>query len=187
MRTHQAKLVANETKKLTVNGSFFILLAAQDVLDLDFEYVGQTGGIEVSKGIEAGYSELFPAQLTAVNVTSAVDQVIKYGYAQGQVNFDRVVSEFNIHQSSVINNFNPVTVGASQVVAVNAGLTRRKLIFTADVANTGVIYLGGDGVTTSNSAIYLEAGDSFEDVQAAAAKYYAIASAAGQVLRISGA
>ena len=186
MRTQQKEFTAGQTETLTVNGDFFVLLSSQAPVDLEFEYVGQSGATDICLGIEAGYSEQFPAQLTAVKVTSATAQVIKYGYGLGVVKFDRVVTETTVQQGTVIEDIAPETVGASRVLVLGTAI-RKRAIFTADSANTGVIYVGGSGVTTANGAIVLAAGDSWIEDTAANADFYAVASAAAQVLRISGA
>lgn len=186
MRTQQKQFAAGQTETLTVNGDFFVLLSSQAPVDLEFEYVGQSGATDICLGIEAGYSEQFPAQLTAVKVTSATAQVIKYGYGLGVVKFDRVVTETTVQQGTVIADISPATVGNYRSLVLAAAI-RKRVIFTADSTNTGVIYLGGSGVTTANGAIVLAAGDTWIEDTAANAEFYAFASANGQTLRMSGA
>lgn len=186
MRTHEKSFTAGQSETLTINGNFFVLLSSDAPVDLEFEYVGQSGATDICLGIEEGYSEQFPAQLTAVKVTSATAQVIKYGYGTGIVKFDRVVSQTTVHQSTAIQDHNPVVVGTSAGLVL-AGGSRSRIIFTADSANVGLITLGGEDVTTANGAIILAAGDSWVETIAADAAFYAVASIAAQGLRISGA
>lgn len=63
---------------------------------------------------------------------------------------------------------------------------RKLAVFKADAANTGVIAIGTAGVTTANTPIVLGPGDEYrEDVpEVAGDDWYAIASLAGQTLRI---
>lgn len=184
MRTHEVTLAANETIKATLNGNFFVLLSAQAPVDMQFLTV-DGGQNDISKGIEAGYSEQFTEQLTAVYFTSATAQVIKYGYAKGAVSFDRVVNVTSLQQSTVITNTAPATVSTSAASVLAASATRKRIVFTADSANAGTIYLGGSGISTTNGAIMLTSGDSWIEDTAAAAQWYAVASIAGQTLRIS--
>lgn len=183
MRTYTQTLAAGQTTTLTVNGNFFALIAAANPVDLEFQYVGQSGSTEISQGMQAGYSELFPGLLTSVIVTSATAQTIQYGCGLGQAKFDRSV--IVTQQASSITNVAPVTVGVAASLALAAGTTRKRVVLMADPANTDDITLGGPGVTLANGTIVLTAGQSFLDDSAACAAFYAISTAAGQVLRIS--
>lgn len=186
MRTYDVTLTAGQPATLTVNGNFFALINAVGAVDLEFQYVGTagTGGFtEISKGMVSGYSEVFPGQLTQVVMTSAVTQSIRYGCGNGSARFD--ASTIITKQATSQTDTAPATVGAAAGVVLAGSATRQRIIFTADAANGGEIYLGGSGVTTVNSAIKLGAGESWIEERVAGAAWYAIASAAGQTLRIN--
>ena len=183
MRTIQQTLAANVETTLTVNGNTFALIDAAGPVDMEFIYIGQSGTTEISKGIEPFYSETFPGMLTAVKVTSATAQTIKYGSGMGAVTFNR--ARFVSQQATTQTDNAPATVGVAAAVVLAGSATRQRIIFTADAANVGDIYLGGSGVTTVNSAIKLAAGESWIEERAAGAAWYGIASAAGQSLRIN--
>lgn len=186
MRTYDATLSAGQAKTLTVNGNFFALINAVGAVDLEFQYVGTagTGGFtEVSAGMVAGYSEIFPGQMTQVTVTSSIAQTIRYGCGNGNARFD--ASTIITKQATSQTETAPATVGVAAASVLAGSATRQRIIFTADAANGGDIYLGGSTVTTVNSAIKLGAGESWIEERAAGAAWYAIASAAGQTLRIN--
>lgn len=186
MRTYDVTLTAGQPATLTVNGNFFALIDAAGAVDLDFQYVGTagTGGFtENSKGMVSGYSEIFPGQLTQVVMTSAVTQSVRYGCGNGTARFDK--STIITKQATSQTDTAPATVGVAAGVVLAGSATRQRIIFTADAANAGDIYLGGSGVTVANSAIKLAAGESWIEERVSGAAWYAIASAAAQVLRIN--
>lgn len=182
MRTYQQTLTAGQTYELTVNGNYFALLEAAGAVDVEFRYIGQSGSTEISQGLQQGYSETFPGMLTSVSVVSSITQTIKYGCGNGVARFDR--STIVQAQATTVTDSAPVTVGVVSALVTAAAASRRRIIFTADTANTADIYLGGVGVSAVNGAIRLEADGSWIEDLAAAAAWYAVASAAGQVLRI---
>jgi hypothetical protein len=97
MRTQEVTLTANEPRLVSLNGNFFTLLASTYAVDMQFITV-DGGQNDISKGIEAGYSEQFTERLTAVIFTSQQNQVVKYGYALGVVSFDRAVTDTRVKQ-----------------------------------------------------------------------------------------
>lgn len=184
MRTYLETFTAGQTKALTVNGDFFALIEAAGAVDLSFQYVGQSGAPEEMNGIPAGYAEKFPSDLTSVTITSSIAQTIRYGCGKGQAHFDRatIVTQQATSQAEVA----PATVGTSAALVLAGNTARQRIIFRADDSNTGDIWLGGSGsLTTSNGTIKLAAGKTWIEERVAAAAWYAIATAAGQVLRIS--
>ncbi len=184
MRTYSKTFTAGETATLTVNGNFFALVEAAAAVDMEFAYIGQSGGTEITTGLQAGYSEVFPGMLTQVIVTSAIAQTIKYGCGYGKAQFDRttIITQQATTQAEVA----PVTVGTSAALVLAGSTSRQRIIFRADDANTGDILLGGSsGLTTSNGTILLSAGATWVEERVSAAAWYAIATAAGQTLRIS--
>lgn len=186
MRTYDVTLTAGQPATLTVNGNFFALINAVGAVDLEFQYVGTagTGGFtEISKGMVSGYSEIFPGQLTQVVMTSAVTQSIRYGCGNGTARFD--ASTIITKQATAQAEIAPATVGVAAGVVLAASSTRQRIIFRADDANTGDIYLGGNGVTTANGTIVLAPGKTWIEERVAGAAWYAIATAAAQSLRIS--
>jgi hypothetical protein len=182
MRTVNISLTAGVAKKVSVTGFYLTLIQAVAAIDMEVEMVGKAGSSDVSTGLPEGYGEQFPEMFNSVTLTSAVTQDIKIGYSLGVVNFDRtsIISQ----QASTITNAAPVTVGVAAGLAVAAASTRQRIVFTADDANTGDIYIGGTGITTAAGAIKLEPGASWVEERAAAAAWYAIATAAAQSLRI---
>lgn len=186
MATKTQTLSAGQKHKLPCNGYFFQLLESTAKVNISF-FASGAAQSEVHEKVEAGFWFKSPVLLNFVEIQSEIDQEINFVYSLGQTGYDRSQTSTKLVQGSAIQNIAPVTVGAAQVLAIAANSGRNRLIFTADNSNSGVIYLGGDGVTTVNSAIILNAGDAFIDESAAFSAYYAIASAAGQVLRISGA
>ncbi len=75
-----------------------------------------------------------------------------------------------------------VAVGTSEVLAIAANANRKSVIIKALSTNTGIVYLGPTGLATSDG-MELVAGASFS-TQHDGAAYYAIASAAGQAVRV---
>lgn len=185
MATIKQTLQAGNTHKLPCNGYFFQLLASSANVDINFIVSGATPQAEKHEDISAGFWFKSPVLLTFVEVTSTVSQEISYVYSLGQTGYDRSQTLSKLLQGSVITNRNPVTVGTSQVQATTANSERTRLIFTADNANSGVIYLGGAGVTSANSTLALSAGETFIDETSSIAEYWTIASSASQVLKIS--
>lgn len=183
MRTVDIQLVAGQEKKVSVMGYYLTLLEAAAPVNLDVELVGKAGTPEVGTGVREGYGENFPEMFNSITLNSAVNQTIKVGYGMGMIKMDRstIISKQATSQADVA----PATVGAGAASVLAGSATRQRIIFTADTANGGDIYLGGSGVTTVNSAIKLAAGESWIEERAAGAAWYAIASAAGQTLRIN--
>lgn len=185
MRTYQQALTAGETVTLTVNGSFFALIEAAGAVDLEFQYVGAagTGGYtEIAKGMNAGYSEVFPGMLTSVIVSSSIDQQILYGCGSGSARFDRTA--ITSSQASITDNIDPVALGITATLVLAADATRRRLILTNPTTNTGAIALGGPSLTAANAARWLEPGDSYIETDAAPAALYGLADIAGEEINI---
>lgn len=185
MATVKQTLTAGRTHKLPCNGYFFQLLNANASVDINFVVSGATPQTEQHNNIDAGFWFKSPSLLTFVEIKSSIDQDIEYVYSLGQTGYDRSQTLSKLLQGSVILNRDPLAVGTAQVQATTANNDRTRLVFTADAANTGTIYLGGNGITAVNGAIALSAGDTFIDESAAIAEYWAIASSNGQLLRIS--
>lgn len=78
-----------------------------------------------------------------------------------------------------------VTVGTS-ASALPAITLSNGIVVTADIDNTGLIYVGAAGVTTAANGYKLSAGQSISFGVGGAAAINAIASAAGQVLFYAG-
>lgn len=182
MRTHSQTFEAGETRSVTVNGNFFVLLDASGPVDLEFEFVGASGATDICRGIEAGYSEQFVEQITAVHITSASAQTVKYGYARGVVKFDRSV--IITQQSSATDNIEPVTLNAVADVVLPGDSGRRRVIFAASRDNVGDIALGGPSLTAANAARWLSPGEAYIENDAAGAPVYALADNVGDVVCI---
>ena len=123
--------------------------------------------------------------LVYVEIESTISQEIEYLYSNGRTGVDRSETLTVLAQGSAIGDLDSETVGAVRVKVLDSNLGRKRVIFAADSANTGVIALGGAGVTLLNAALLLSAGDVWVEDSAAVAEFHAIASAAGQVLRMS--
>lgn len=185
MRTYQQTLTAGEAVTLTVNGNFFALIEAAGAVDLAFQYVGAAGSgglTEIANGMQAGYSETFPGMLTAVSVTSSIDQVVVYGCGYGTARFDRT-SIIN-SQATTTDNLAPVALGITATLILSGDATRRRLILTNPSTNTGAIALGGPSLTAANAARWLEPGDSYIETDAAPAAVYGLADVAGEEINI---
>jgi hypothetical protein len=185
MRTYQQTLTAGETVTLTVNGNFFALIEAAGAVNLAFQYIGAAGSgglTEIANGMQAGYSETFPGMLTAVSVTSSIDQIVVYGCGYGTARFDRT-SITSQQATASANSAYTLTATDTPEEVLTADATRRRLILTAHPDNTGTVLLGGPSLdgSGSNAARRLDAGDSWIDETAAAAAVWA-AGAAGDVI-----
>lgn len=185
MATVKQYLSAGKTHKLPCNGYFFQLLSASASVDINFIVSGATPQSERHDNIDAGFWFKSPVLLTLVEFKSSIDQEIEFVYSMGQTGYDRSQTLSKLLQGSAVLNRMPLNVGLLETQATIANNDRTRLIFSADSTNSGVIYLGGQGITAANSAIALSAGDTFIDDSAAIAEYWAIASSNGQVLRIS--
>lgn len=184
MATVTQQLTANTRTRLPCNGYFFQLLSASAPLQVDF-FAANKAQPDRHSNIPVGFWYKSNQQLTIVEVESATDQLISYLYADGQTGVDRSETITTLSQGSVITDNAPKVVGVASSLVLAANSSRKRVIFTADAANTGTIALGGSSVTLANSAILLDAGDSFIDDKAAIAEYHAIATLAAQGLRIS--
>lgn len=184
MATVTQQLTANTRHKLPCNGSFFQLLSANAPLKVNF-YSVNNAQPDSHENIPQGFWYKSNTRLDFVEFESATDQLVSYLYAQGQTGIDRSETVTTLAQGTVITDTAPVSVGIASALALAANAGRKRVIFTADAANAGTIALGGASVTLANSAILLEAGDSFIDDKAAIAEYHAIATLAAQGLRIS--
>lgn len=184
MATVKQTLLANVKYKLPCNGLFFQLLAASAPLSLDFR-VQSSSQPDLHESVPVGFWYKSNQLLSYVEVESNIAQEITYLYAMGQTGVDRSETITTLSQGSVITDTAPAVVGVASSLVLAATASRKRVIFTADSANAGTIALGGASVTLANSAILLDAGDSFIDEKAAIAEYHAIASIAAQGLRIS--
>ena len=183
MRTVDIDLLAGQEKKVSVMGYYLTLLEAAAPVNLDVELVGKAGTPEVGTGVREGYGENFTEMFNSITLTSAINQKIKVGYGMGTIKMDR--STIITKQATSQTDAAPATVGVAAASVLAGSATRQRIIFTADAANGGDIYLGGSGVTVANSAIKLAAGESWIEERVAGAEWYAIASAAAQALRIN--
>lgn len=76
-----------------------------------------------------------------------------------------------------------VTVGLTEVEITFTGATK-SISIESDVANTGMIYIGKTGVTTSTGMVQLEPGSSVSlELNDTDNAIYAISDTAGQVVR----
>lgn len=176
-------LQAGVSHKLPCNGYFFQLIASNADVTISF-YEQNNANSEIHENIKTGFFFDSPVLLSYAEITSSISQEIEYIYSRGKVGIDRTITQTRFSQGSVIND-SLETVNNTRDIVLLADDNRTRVIFTADDTNTGTIYLGGSSVTTANSAIILNAGDSFVDDKAAIAEYSAIASSNGQKLRIS--
>lgn len=184
MATVTQQLTANTVTRLPCNGYFFQLLSASAPLSLDFR-IANSSQPDLHKSVPVGFWYKSNQLLNYVEVLSTIAQEITYLYALGQTGVDRSETITTLSQGSVITDNAPAVVGVASSFVLAANSSRKRVIFTADAANTGTIYLGGNGITAVNGAIALSAGDTFIDESAAIAEYWAIASSNGQLLRIS--
>lgn len=184
MATVKQVLSAGIRHVLPCNGYFFQLLAASAPISINFRVAGSSQPDQHER-IPIGFWYESRQPLTFVEVESTIDQEIEYLYAIGRTGVDHSETITTLSQATVITDSDPETVGivSDQVLAANPG--RRRAIFRADDSNTGMIYLGGAGVTPANAAIILTAGDTYIEDSAAPAEFYAVASMADQVLRLS--
>jgi hypothetical protein len=89
-----------------------------------------------------------------------------------------------IQQGTGITDFAPVGVGLAAVPVLAAGSGRHRIVFQANILNTGEIRLGGAGVTMAGSPIGLLPGEQWIEDAAADAGWFAISDTAAQVLRV---
>lgn len=183
MATFKQTLTANKIHKLSCNGYFFQLLSASANIKINF-IVANTAQPDSHESIPVGFWFKSDKQLSYIEVESTVDQEISYLVANGQTGIDRSVLITELSQSTVISNKPRATVNNVLDIVATANDSRKRLMFRADETNTGVIYLGGADVTADNAVIALSADDVWLDNYSAKAAYYAIATAAGQKLRI---
>lgn len=78
-----------------------------------------------------------------------------------------------------------VTVGTS-AAALPAVTLSNGVVLTADIDNTGIIYVGASGVTTSAGGYKLSAGQSISFAVGGTAAVFAIASGSGNTLYYAG-
>lgn len=181
MHTYDETLQANVSRTLPVNGTYFILLESAVPLTINFEATAGRG-VERAKGIEPGYWYEAPGGMSRIEVTSTVDQTIRYACSFGRGGYD--TRSVQIKQGTVITDADPVTVAATVTPIMVADGTRKGAVFLADDTNVGRIAIGGAGVTFANAAIILAPGEDYADDNAAAAAWYAIAETAGDLLRV---
>ena len=184
MSTVKQTLTANQRHKLPCNGYFFQLLAASAPLSINF-LTANSSQPDQHENIPVGFWFESKQPLVYVEIESTISQEIEYLYSNGRTGVDRSETLTVLAQGSAIGDLDSETVGAVRVKVLDINLGRKRVIFAADGANTGVIALGGAGVSLLNAALLLSAGDTWVEDSAAVAEFHAVASAAGQVLRMS--
>lgn len=184
MATYSQLLEANQEYDLPIVGTFFQLLSASGELDIEFMSENNPKP-DSHKGIPQGFWYDSKTRLTQVKVKSNVRQVVKYIYANGRTGIDRSEIVTTLSQSSVLTDIEPKTINQVSSKVTDYNSSRKRIIFTANNNNTGVICLGGQNVNLNNSAIILAAGESYIEDNAALAEFYAISNADNQILRIN--
>jgi len=179
---------AGETKRYTIRGRYFNLIACPSTCDVRFISAAKQRDSVAALAVVPGFWDSDPAGFAAVDVTSAgagsVELVISEG-TSGVLRIGGSVST-TITQASALSVPAAVTVNAAAVSIVSANASRRVVYFRNASAGGQTIYLsGGSGVTAGNAAIALAPGQVWADEVAAGAAWYAIASAAGGSLAYS--
>jgi hypothetical protein len=154
-------------------------------LPVDIVFYGpQQQVVGKAEGVMEGFSVDFPQdeQIVYAGILCASAQAVTYLASDFPVRLDR--TSIKLTKSSTLANVTAATVGTTAVSVKAADSNHKSLVFHSPTSNTGTIYLGASGVTTANGGIVLQPGDTWTEEEAAAAAFFAIATAAGQSLRV---
>ena len=167
--------------EMPAGNNFLVRVSPQGGLTVDFIRAGRSLGR--AEGVGQGFGVEFSEQFDLVRITTQVAQTITADVADGKIQASAAESKTDatIVQATQVNDPTQLDIG---IAAVSCGApiqTAKKLMFQN--AGTTTIYLGGAGVT-ADSPIQLAPGDYFEEVEAAAAQWYALSSAAGGLLNV---
>jgi hypothetical protein len=166
-------------KSFNLAGRYFRLLETVNPVDIQF---GQ--GLRADEnmaGVEAGAWARFGDGFDRLRITTSGSEAVKFIVSDGEAGYDRLFTAFA--QARTLTLPGNVAVGVAAGVVL-AAATRAKVIFRADAANAGTIYLGPAGLTTATATIALGPGDTWVEEIAASAAWSAIATVAAQTLRV---
>lgn len=139
-----------------------------------YEATGMDGGFWAEPDV--GFDE--------VELQSATAQTVVALYTRGNGGYDRSQGDVNVVRGTGVQSFTVSTVGTTAADFITAATGRMRLIFSADMSNTGTIFLGrAPNLTLATGAIRLEPGDTYVTDTSAEATWTAIATVAGQLLR----
>jgi hypothetical protein len=137
--------------------------------------------------VEAGFYATPEGGFDAFEITSASGQTIKVAVSLGGGGYDRSSGDVNATARNGNQGVNSAvsTVTNVQASAIAANAIARRLVLTADLANTADIILGGSSgsLTVANGAIILAPGDSYIADADSEGSFHAIAAVTGQTLR----
>lgn len=162
-----------------IAGGYFKLLAAAAAVSIKLYKDGAC--VLSADSVDAGFYQ--SVAFDRVEITCTVSQQVDWLFASQEGGSDRITGTITISGASTLALPGNVAVGVAEV-AVLAAATRRKVIFMADKANAGTIYLGPVGVLTTTGAVPLDPGDVWEEIEGASAAWRAIATLAAQTLRV---
>lgn len=197
MRTVTQVFAAGESHRWQIVGSYFRLMEITypEVADIKILRMGATK--TEAQQVDAGYSYKSPENFDGIEITCTNPCTVKFAVSDGSGTYDRTVGSVaisggvNITGGSVdvvkgkmLNMLAPVSVGTSLVTGCSALNGTKSVYFRASEANSAEICIGASGVTTANAVIRLKPGDFYVDEISAEAGWYAISSAAGQILQV---
>jgi hypothetical protein len=165
--------------------SFFQYMSGTGAVDVEFFRGNSTVGKAL--GMPAGfkYGPLREGEVfDRVKVTSAIAQTVKLCIATSQADLLQLTGTVTVTLGSAITDIAPVAVGVAAVQAIAAGASRHRVTIQAQATNTGIVYVGGAGVTTLNSPYALLPGDIFEELAAPDAAIFVISDTAAQSVRV---
>lgn len=158
---------------------------------IDIEFLDSNRAVKAkAQGVKSGSKFTFKegVNIAIMAITTTVDQTIKYILSNGDVEFSRLsgVVSANIIQADIVGDLSKQTLNSltPEIIVTSFANVARRFIFTADKDNLGSIYIGGAGVNADQCAIILEAGDSYIEMHACNAEFYAIADNDGDKVRI---
>lgn len=197
MRTVTQVFAAGESHRWQIVGSYFRLMEIDypEVADIKILRMGATK--TEAQQVDAGYSYKSPENFDGIEITCTNPCTVKFAVSDGSGTYDRTVGSVAISggvsivggvvaetRQSGFSYHSSVTVGTAAVSAINGSAARQVIYFYAPETNSGDIFLGNSTVSLTNSALRLPPGAVWVEDKMAAINWWAVASQAGQSLRM---
>lgn len=181
MQSITFELTASATQRREVAGNYFRLRAASAV---NVRLLLRGRVVYEASGVDAGLWAEPESGFDCIEMDAATTQTVLAFISRGRGGYDRSQGDVNVVRGTGVQSFTVSTVGTTAADFITAASGRMRLIFAADMANTGTIFLGrAPNLTLATGAIRLEPGDAYITDVSAEATWTAIATVAGQLLR----
>lgn len=153
---------AGETKRLTIPGRFFLIMAAASAVDVSF-FSNRQRLNETVKNVGTGFSFQARDSFDEVELTSAAAQTVTVLISDGRVEFASAVNVTNLPASNGAFTNSRATVLTSGVSTLLAANANRRAVLVQNNSLADAIRLTMDGVDpTAAQGIRIAAGGFWE-------------------------